>query len=57
MKNYVVVDAPDKEKLAERVNQRIWLGFEPIGGVAVAYDLREENCLSFYQAMMIKNEG
>ena len=53
MKDYVVVDALDKEKLAERINQRIGLGFELIGGVAVVRDAREEQGLRFYQAMFL----
>ena len=38
--------------LEERVNQRIGIGFKPIGGVAVIRDSREENGVGFYQAMI-----
>ena len=51
---YVIVEALSHKVLEERVNQRIGIGFEPIGGVAVVYDSREDNCLSFYQAMIKK---
>jgi len=54
---YVIVEAPSSEVLVERINQRIGIGFEPIGGVAVVCDSREEKCLCFYQSMIKKEES
>lgn len=48
--NYYIIQAPTKEMLGVRVTQRLKLGWEPLGGIAIDSNDR------FYQAM-VKYDG
>ena len=51
MKEYTVIQAWVVEKLVEQVNEHIKQGWQPCGGIAVAYDATDIGGQSVSQAI------
>lgn len=57
MKDYVIVEAFNIDLLAERVKERMQIGYEPTGGVSSVFYIRRWRFeWLFFQAMFFKQE-